>query len=69
MMNIKVRIACVVGADGLWNSCGWNGIDDDQKMTLATEEFNSFPQAEYWIEIELPIPEQTTVTAKVTENE
>ena len=65
MKTIKVRIACVVTAAGNWNSTGWSTANEGELMGLAGEPMDDFPQAEYWLEAELPIPEQKTVAATV----
>lgn len=64
--DIKVRIAVVVCADGSWNSSGWSGGTDPEKMGLAGECVDQFPQSEYWVEAIIKRPTQAVIEAEVS---
>lgn len=65
MKKVKVKIAVAVDKDGSWNAHGWSGYDNDDEaryqVTLDAGSVNNF----YWIEAELPIPEETVIHGDV----
>lgn len=66
--KVKVRIAAVVSASGKWNACGWSTTDDEGAMGIALEGLDEVgPEAQYWIEASLPVPQVETVQAESVE--
>ena len=63
--TVKVRIAVAVDPKGGWNSSGWAGGSDTDKMQICVETLDE-GEARYWLEVELPVPEAPTVTPAVT---
>lgn len=69
MKKTKVRIALAVDSQGDWNACGWSRdgkptLDDD--MMTAAVEMVSDGENQYWVEVEVEIPEPKTVQGKAT---
>ena len=65
MKTVKIRIAVCVDEKGEWNSSGWKGGRDNDKMELASEGIGD-GEARYWIEAELEIPEPKIIQGEVT---
>jgi hypothetical protein len=63
--TIRIRIAVAVGSSGAWNSCGWGGIDgnekDDQLVSLVMEPMEDEVVRRYWVEFDVPVPIAETV--------
>lgn len=68
MSKVKVRIAVVVDKDGNWDCGGYNGQADHKKMEQATYSGIN-PDAKYWLEAELDIPEVPVIQAQVSSGE
>lgn len=60
MKKVKVRIAVAVDPKGHWNSTGWWGGSDGDKMALAVDSVED-GEARYWVEVELDLPTPATV--------
>jgi len=58
----RVRIAVVMGSDGLWAACGWADGDDESLMDVALEQCEQ-NGARYWVEADLPLPTAATIRA------
>ena len=55
-------MAVAVDKNGKWNASGWDGPSDKDAMALAKEIVES-GEACYWLEADLPIPQEPTVVA------
>lgn len=70
MKTVKVRIAVAVDRKGDWSSAGWNTSYDDARY--ARDAFGSAVEnldegeARYWLEAELPIPEDSATVVQAT---
>lgn len=68
--TVKCRIALAVDPRGEWNACGWgNGwskASDVSKMLLAAEPLEPLA-ANYWVEVEVPVPTVPTICAEAKE--
>jgi len=61
MKTVRVRIAVTVDPDGNWRSAGWkeSGYGDDERDIRDCVEENADDMAKlYWIEADVPIPEE-----------
>ena len=56
MRKVNIRIAVCIDKNGNWNSSGWATGDDLSKMEVAAEGVEEGANR-YWIETELPVPE------------
>ena len=65
--TVRVRIAVAVDAEGEWNSFGFSEMGEDA-MSHAAEHVGDDP-AKYWIEVDLPAPEEIVVTDVVVTQE
>lgn len=69
MKTQTIRIAVAIDGDGRWNACGWDigpdAQDDFEIGAQAVDGLNSdhHLQGLTWVEAEIPVPEETTVTA------
>jgi hypothetical protein len=72
MKKTKVRIALAVDSQGVWNACGWSRdgkpASDDDMMTAAVETVSD-GENQYWVEVEVEIPEAKTVKGEATKVE
>ena len=64
--TVRVRIAVAVDPDGFWSANGWAGSNEKVHMERACDTVGE-GEARYWLEADLPIPEQQTFEATVTE--
>lgn len=67
--TVRVRIAVAVDASGKWHSsasgCG-EGNSDEERAEWAQEFLDSnLPQAVYFVEADVPIPEPQTIEGEV----
>ncbi|MDD5151926.1 MAG: hypothetical protein PHC28_15850 [Flavobacterium sp.] len=60
-IKIKVKIAVAVGPDGSWNAVGWsNASSMKEMMDIAVDEVSD-GENRFWIEVELPVPQEVTI--------
>ena len=76
MAKVKVRIAVVVAANGQWSAQGWSTgrlsqMDIDRRMISNCYEClpgeYDLAAAEYFVEVELGVPEAKVVEGAVVE--
>lgn len=78
--TVKVRIAVAVAPSGSWNSRGYGVAGRELTaekiadiMNYASEIWDgdeiATGEARYWVEVDLPIPQETTVVASKVEAE
>lgn len=63
--TVRVRIAVAVDPSGDWSACGWAGSEDDDKRGIASDTVGEH-EAIYWLEADLPIPEQRRIEPTIT---
>lgn len=68
MDTVKVRIAVAVDAAGSWNSCGSEGMDEDDMMALAVDCVGD-GEARYWVTAYLQIPKSIPEVAGEVEDD
>lgn len=71
-MTIKkrIRIAIAIDENGKWNSCGWDSTaaDHEKEMqSIALDGELNGAVAQYWIEVDVPLPEIQTLQGEVTQ--
>lgn len=64
--TVRVRIAVRLQADGKWCASGCWDESDAEAESLATEGLSD-PLATVWLEADIPLPEEVTVTVEVVE--
>lgn len=62
--TVKVRVAVAVDNRGHWGACGYNDMTSSQAMTYAQQELQQ-DAACYWLTADLPVPQETEVSADV----
>lgn len=65
MKTVKVRIAVAVDDTGRWQASGWRNQKDSDAMATAIEFLDSTPEARYFIEAELLVPEVQTIQGTI----
>lgn len=65
---IKTRIAVAVARDGTWAAAGWTDGDPDELMDIAIENAGE-AGLRFWVEAELPVPRDITVSADRVEKD
>lgn len=64
--TIKVRIPCVVDAEGGWNAFGCDSMSPDECLGLALEaQFENVGEKIYWINATLEVPEDSDIEGEV----
>ena len=66
MKTVKVRIAVAVDRNGMWNACGWTGAKNEDMRKMAVDVVGAGDRV-FWLEAQLPIPEELVIRADVTE--
>lgn len=61
MKTKKIRIAVVMTPEEEWGSCGASGLTDKKMIEYAHEDLGEFGAVQYWVEVEIPIPEAETI--------
>lgn len=70
MTTIKARIALSVSSSGRWDASGGSVYDRNPEMALGDtriEAEDGGAMAQYWIEVEIPLPQVAVVTASLQE--
>ena len=67
MKNVKIRIAVAIDPSGEWNSCGYSGSSDKDKMDICVDPLVE-GEARYWLEADLMVPEINTIQADISED-
>lgn len=65
---IKVRIPLVINRKGQWNACGWSDTPEEELLETVVGNFDaepSLPEAIYWIEALIPVPQAETIVGVV----
>jgi hypothetical protein len=66
MKTVKVRIALEIGPDGNWQANGYGGPAIDQDPPDWGDHMSSYDAIDdgrrYWIEVEVPVPEEEPET-------
>lgn len=61
MKTRKIRIAVVIDAEGNWTAAGGSDMSAREAMDLAQDGDTSGYHQQYWLNIELPIPQPRPV--------
>lgn len=61
MKTVKARIALVVDSNGEWCANGYHDQTDSDVISWALEGLESWGEAIYWVEVEVPVPTEKTI--------
>ena len=64
--TVKIRALVVIDSDGSFGVYGYNGCDFGDCVEPSAQHLNGGPENQFWLEIDLPIPEAGE-TAKIVE--